>query len=200
MRFWRRASSRAATPATASAEEARAATDGVVLDLADLVTRRCEVWQPRFRARGKSLEVTVEPVAVAGAADELALVLDALLSNAMRFSDHGDHVCVVLRLVGEGALLEVSDTGIGMLPEEMGKVFDRFYRGSLGRDRALGGSGLGLTIARELARAHRGDISCDSVAGEGSAFRLRLPAAAPVRRRSDRKVVTRRLAVTLQAG
>jgi signal transduction histidine kinase len=174
MSLWRRARRRAAAGDDLAAP---AAIDGMVVDLADLVERRCEVWWPRFRARGIELEAAVGPACVVGAADELAIALDALLSNAMRFSDHGDHVSVSVRARQSDVLLQVADTGVGILAEEVGRVFNRFFRGSLARERTLGGSGLGLTIAKEFIEAHGGDIRCASVAGEGSCFSVFLPPA-----------------------
>jgi signal transduction histidine kinase len=153
------------------------AADGMVVDLTDLVRKRVAEWEPRFRARGKTLRADVQEAAVVGPGDGLALAIDALLSNAMRFSDHGDHAHVALSKRDAQVVLQVTDTGIGIPPDELGRVFVRGFRGSRGRDRGAGGSGLGLTVVRELAEAHGGDVRCSSVVDEGSCFTLLLPAA-----------------------
>lgn len=148
-----------------------------MVDLADLVRRRVAEWEPRFLARGKALRVDIQGAAVVGMANDLALVLDALLSNAMRFSDHGDQAHVALSQREHHVVLQVADTGIGIPQDELDKIFALSFRGSLGRDRGPGGSGLGLTVAQELTQAHGGEIRCASVVGEGSCFTLHLPAA-----------------------
>jgi signal transduction histidine kinase len=148
-----------------------------VVDLAALVRRRVAEWEPRFGSRGKTLQVDAEDASVTGAADELALVIDALLSNAMRFSDHGDQAHVVLSRRDSHVVLQVADTGIGIPGDEVDQVFTRFFRASNGRDRGPGGSGLGLSVVRDVAQAHGGDVSCASVLGEGSSFTVHLPAA-----------------------
>ena len=179
MGLWRRIRSRAGRGSASGAPQPSAVVDGLTVDLADLVQRRCAQWEERFRVRGIGLAVSLQPARVVGAGDELALALEALLQNALRFSDRGDHVDVVVRGDGERVALEVRDTGIGMLPEDVEKAFDRFHRGGLGRARRVGGSGLGLAIARDVAHGHGGAIRCDSVPGEGSVFCLHLPAAGP---------------------
>ena len=75
--------------------------------------------------------------------------------------------------------MEVADTGRGIAPEDLPRLFDRFYRADPSRSRSTGGSGLGLTIARRLVEAHGGTIGAESVPGEGSRFTIRLPLAPP---------------------
>ena len=70
----------------------------------------------------------------------------------------------------------MSDTGVGIAPEHLGNIFDRFYRADDSRARATGGHGLGLAIAGEIARAHGGNLSASSRLGEGSTFTVTLPA------------------------
>jgi signal transduction histidine kinase len=73
-------------------------------------------------------------------------------------------------------MLEVADTGVGIAPEDLPHVFERFWRGEKSRSRATGGAGIGLAIVRELARAHEGSVEVDSSPGRGACFRVRLPA------------------------
>ena len=76
------------------------------------------------------------------------------------------------------ARLVVSDTGIGIAPEHLPRIFDRFYRGDSSRSRRTGGSGLGLSICKSIAEAHRGSIEIESEPGKGTRVSLTLPAAA----------------------
>jgi hypothetical protein len=82
-----------------------------------------------------------------------------------------------LRGAGPWALVRVADTGVGIAPEEQGRIFDPFHQVEGGHTRAVGGTGLGLAISRRLARLMGGDLTVESAPGAGSAFTLRLPAA-----------------------
>lgn len=97
-------------------------------------------------------------------------VLTNLLSNALHHTPAGRDVTVSLSSTNEGAVVVVSDTGEGMLPEEVARIFDRFYKGSQSR-----GSGLGLTIARGIVKAHGGEITASSQINEGTTMTLMLP-------------------------
>lgn len=99
-----------------------------------------------------------------------------LLSNALKFTPPGGEVLLSLRAEGDRAVIRVSDTGPGIPDDEIAHVFDRFFRG---RSARAGGSGIGLTIARELVRAHGGEIHASSTTGEGTAFTVWLPMASP---------------------
>ena len=71
--------------------------------------------------------------------------------------------------------VQVADTGPGIAPDDLQRVFDRFYRADPSRSRSTGGTGLGLTIARRLVEAHGGSIEAESVVGQGSRFTIRMP-------------------------
>ena len=83
-----------------------------------------------------------------------------------------------MRRDGADALLEVRDTGIGIAPEDLPRVFTRFWRGEKSRSRDTGGAGIGLAIVKELVQAHGGEVTVESTPGEGSAFRVSLPLSA----------------------
>jgi signal transduction histidine kinase len=111
--------------------------------------------------------------------DRLREILDNLLSNALRHTPRGGQVTVTLLNRPGRAEVSISDTGEGIAPEHLPHVFDRFYRVDPARSRATGGSGIGLAIARALARAHGGDLRAASDGtGYGATFTLSLPAAA----------------------
>ena len=116
-------------------------------------------------------------------ADRLAQVLGNLLDNALRHTPRGGRVGVTARAAGRTVTLAVSDTGSGIPAEHLPHVFERFYRVDAARDRAHGGSGIGLAIARAIVEAHGGEIGATSTGpGAGATFTISLPAAAPVGR------------------
>ena len=106
----------------------------------------------------------------------MAQVLDNLTSNALRHTPAGGTLTVSAELVGEMVALAVSDTGRGIAAEHLPHVFERFYRVDPARDRASGGSGIGLAISKALSEAHGGSISAASAGpGQGATFTVRLP-------------------------
>ena len=102
-------------------------------------------------------------------------VIGNLLENAITHTPEGGRVNVTARPAADHVEVEVADTGPGIAPEDLARIFDRFYRADPSRSRGTGGSGLGLTIARRLVEAHGGTVEADSVPGEGSRFTVRLP-------------------------
>ncbi|MCC7023674.1 MAG: HAMP domain-containing histidine kinase [Thermomicrobiales bacterium] len=144
----------------------------------------------RAMAAGVDLGIAaLEPVVVAGDPDRLRQLLIILVENAVRYTPAGGRVRVSLRRQDEEAVLAVADTGMGIAPQDLPRIFDRFYRSDRARDRDAGGSGLGLAIAKWIAEAHDGRIEVESEPGVGATFRVWLPMAArPVefgKRRSD---------------
>ncbi|MCK2241447.1 MULTISPECIES: ATP-binding protein [unclassified Crossiella] len=101
-----------------------------------------------------------------------------LVSNALRHTARGGQVTLSARADGPDVLITVADNGSGIDPEELPLVFDRFWRAEKSRSRRTGGSGLGLVIVRRLTEAQGGAVTATSTLGQGSAFTLRLPAAA----------------------
>ncbi|MDX5319112.1 MAG: ATP-binding protein, partial [Actinomycetes bacterium] len=114
--------------------------------------------------------------------DRLGQVLTNLLENALRHTPAGGRVTVTAGVVGDAVRLEVADTGEGIAPEHLPHVFERFYRVDTARDRAHGGSGVGLAIVRAIMRAHGGTVTATSDgAGRGAVFTLTLPLNPPRR-------------------
>ncbi|MDF2697700.1 MAG: putative two-component system sensor kinase, partial [Labilithrix sp.] len=105
-------------------------------------------------------------------------ILTNLLENAAKASAEGTNIHVELRPVGSGIEIAVRDQGVGISPEELPKLFDRFYQARRAREHRLG-LGLGLHIAKGLAEAHGGHITAESVIDRGSVFRVWLPAFNP---------------------
>ncbi|HEX3247075.1 MAG TPA: ATP-binding protein [Chloroflexota bacterium] len=108
--------------------------------------------------------------------DRLQQVLLVLLDNALKHTPSGGKVTVTARRREDRAIIEVADTGAGIQPEHMPRIFDRFYRVDAARSRRNAGSGLGLPIARALVQAHGGELTLTSAPGEGTRAIVSLPA------------------------
>ena len=135
--------------------------------------------RPRADAKGVALSLHAEPSlpTIELDATRISQVIGNLLENAITHTPEDGSVSVSAR-ESEGAVqVVVSDTGAGIAPEDLPRLFGRFYRADPSRDRSTGGVGLGLTIARRLAEAHGGTIDVESALGEGSQFTVRLPSA-----------------------
>ncbi len=117
----------------------------------------------------------ITPAQVYGDADQLKQAFVALLDNALKYTPYEGSVTLSL-VTGEGyATVKVSDTGIGILAEDLPHIFERFYRADRARSRERGGSGLGLAIAQNIVREHQGSIEVESMPGRGSTFTVKLP-------------------------
>ncbi len=127
-----------------------------------------------FEAGGVALTSDLQHVIVDGDPIRLRQIVANLLSNALKFTPEGGMVRIELLREGDRALLRVSDTGVGIEPDELPHVFDRFFRG---RDVRAGGSGIGLTVVRELVAAHGGEVDVSSEPGSGTTFTVRVPLA-----------------------
>ena len=150
--------------------------------LEELLQSGVEAVRPRAETKGIALNLEVEPSlpTVELDATRIAQVVGNLLENAITHTPEGGAVTVSARPgvngVANSLEVTVADTGRGIAPEDLPRLFDRFYRADPSRSRSTGGTGLGLTIARRLVEAHDGTIEADSVLGEGSRFTIRLPA------------------------
>lgn len=136
----------------------------------------------RERADSRHVSLTVARTAhlqVAGDRWQLADAVANLTVNAINYSDERARVAISLaEAVEDGqhwAEIKVSDNGIGIKPEDLDRIFERFYRVDYGRSRESGGTGLGLSIVKHIARAHGGSVRVWSRPGHGSTFTLRLP-------------------------
>lgn len=134
------------------------------------------IGEARHFLDGQHLAITaLEPATVVGDPDRLKQLLLVLLDNAVKYTPTGGRVSAALDLDNLFARVTVTDTGIGIAPEDLGRVFERFYRADQARCRTPGGTGLGLPIAQWIATQHRGDIDLQSVPGAGTTATLRLP-------------------------
>ena len=148
------------------------------LDLRELAVEATELVLQRAAAKPVSLELVpgVSP-AVTGDWEGLLRLLTNLLDNAIKYNHPGGSVRVALGSTDGSAVIEVTDSGIGIPAAHLPRIFERFYRVDKGRAREEGGTGLGLAIVKHVAQAHKGRVEVESTLGAGSTFRVFLPLA-----------------------
>jgi PAS domain S-box-containing protein len=158
-------------------EEGRLQLNVVATDLRDALSRELEA--ARVAADGTPLriecEIPAEPVIARVDLNRWHTIVSNLLSNAVKYSPDGGTVNVRLTAGPREILLVVADEGVGIDPEDMPRLFSRFGRIVTPATSAISGVGLGLYLARELARMHGGDVTAESEPGRGSTFTLKLP-------------------------
>ena len=148
------------------------------VDLAPVIQSAVETVRPAADAKGVRLDVIMDPrnSVVSGDPERLQQILWNLLSNAVKFTGRGGHVQVRLERVNSHVEITVVDTGVGIAAEFLPHVFERFRQADAGMNRARGGLGLGLAIARHLVELQGGRIFAESEGpGRGAAFRIELP-------------------------
>ena len=130
----------------------------------------------RHQLRGQRLAFgAFETVVVQGDPDRLKQLVVILIDNAIKYTAAGGRVDVSLRRTGDGVTIEIRDTGVGIAPEDLPRVFERFYRADPARSRDAGGTGLGLPIARWIVEEHGGTVELASVLGNGTTATVRIP-------------------------
>jgi signal transduction histidine kinase len=157
------------------------------VDLRDVVRRTAEDLRPAFDTRGLALDVRIPgaPAQVDGDPTRLAQVVGNLLQNAAKFTPSGGHVTLELVHDGGAAELRVRDTGVGIEPELLSRVFEPFVQGERSLARTQGGLGLGLALVKGIAELHGGSVLARSDGrNRGAELTVRLPLAAGLSRRS----------------
>jgi two-component system sensor histidine kinase BaeS len=165
----------------ALAEEQVAMDRWGAVDVTAVTRDAVAVAAPRFAVRGVRLDVVGvgSPAMVLGDGQRLAQIMTNLLDNALRHTRPGGAVSVRVTATARDGRIVVSDDGDGLAPGDLEAVFERFYRVDPSRTSTSGGSGLGLSIARTIARRHGGQLSATSDGiGRGARFTLTLPLAA----------------------
>jgi PAS domain S-box-containing protein len=148
------------------------------VELAPVVAGAVETARPLLEARGHALSVSLpdEPLWLEADATRIEQVLANLLNNAAKFTEPGGQVGLVLEREGDEVLLRVRDTGVGIPPDLLPRIFDLFVQGERSLDRAHGGLGIGLTLVRSLVGRHGGTVAAASEGpGRGSEITVRLP-------------------------
>jgi two-component system phosphate regulon sensor histidine kinase PhoR len=130
------------------------------------------------KSKSVTLDTSIDPDAQTIVADRTALeqILINLVENALRHTGEGGRITIQTLAEADGVSLIVSDTGSGIPPEHLPRIFERFYRADSGRSREAGGTGLGLAIVRHLVEAHGGMVRAESVVGTGTTIRIFFPA------------------------
>ena len=132
------------------------------------------------KSKSVTLDTSTDPDAQTIVADRTALeqILMNLVENALRHTGEGGRIAIETLAEADGVSLIVSDTGTGIPPEHLPRIFERFYRADSGRSREAGGTGLGLAIVRHLVEAHGGMVRAESVVGTGTTIKIFFPAYA----------------------
>ena len=146
-------------------------------DLRTAVESAVEQAMPSAKRRKLTLTMSLPdaPVRIRHDPPRIGQVLTNLIGNAIKFTEPGGSVSIVLSPHGDGARIDVVDTGVGINASELPHIFDRFYRGSRANEARGTGSGLGLAIVRSIVDMHHGSIAVDSQLGTGSRFTVLLP-------------------------
>lgn len=147
-----------------------------LLDLKPLVEEICK--HADVLAGEKNIKIVIaflEAVQIKGDEVRLRQMVWNILQNGIKYTQCGGELKISLQNEGEFALLTIQDTGIGIPEEDLGFIFNRFYRVDKARSKDEGGSGLGLSICRQIAKAHKGTIDVESKLGVGTRFKIRLP-------------------------
>jgi heavy metal sensor kinase len=156
-----------------------AQSEWIRFDLAELATTTS--GQMTLLAEDRRIAVACDagsPVMVDGDRSRLKQVVVNLLDNAIKYTPEGGAVRLRVFAAQGLAVLEVIDTGVGIAPEDLPRVFNRFFRVNRTRSQHPDGAGLGLAIVQSICNANRGEIEAESVPGKGSCFRVKLPLAA----------------------
>jgi signal transduction histidine kinase/CheY-like chemotaxis protein len=158
-------------------EAGRFELESVEFDLGDLMKGAHSAFTALANKKGLSFDLTIEETAKGvylGDPTRVRQILYNLISNALKFTEHGE-VRVTAAKQGEALALRVSDTGVGIAPDRLGALFEKFTQADASTTRRYGGTGLGLSICRELAHLMGGEIGTASTLGEGSTFSVKLP-------------------------
>jgi two-component system phosphate regulon sensor histidine kinase PhoR len=148
------------------------------VDIHRLIETVAAEFAPRFREGSISVAIHGDDVPDCRCdRDAFEQVISNLLSNAARYSNEGSQVDVRLEVQGDRVEVSVTDTGIGIPKDDLERIFERFYRVDAARSRALGSTGLGLSIVKHLVRAMGSEIQVESELGKGTTFRFWLQIA-----------------------
>jgi signal transduction histidine kinase len=160
------------------------------VDLVEIAQSMIELFSSAYQDKGIPLTLHIEDERLVGYAesDKIRQVFSNLLSNALKFSDAGEVTMTLRRLSDTPSgqaynQITIADTGIGIPPEELERIFERFYQVDDTQKRKQGGTGLGLSICKDIIEHYTGTIRASSVLGKGSAFIITMPAVEQPRRK-----------------
>ena len=131
--------------------------------------------EPQWSAKNISLEADLQKFTVCGDEDLLSQIWVNLLHNAIKFTPENGRINITMSADGDFAVVKISDSGVGIAPEDQIHIFERFYKADKARDRSLGGNGLGLSLVKKIVELHGGGVTVESILGEGTMFETILP-------------------------
>jgi signal transduction histidine kinase len=150
----------------------------VLADLLSIVAAAVEDAQVLAERKNIRISVSASPIPyVMADVEKLSQVFSNLISNAIKYTEKEGKITVTVEHHGNGARVSVADTGVGIAPEDLPKIFVKFYQASNASKVATKGTGLGLALVKAFVEGHGGEVSVTSTVGEGSTFCVDLPAA-----------------------
>lgn len=147
--------------------------------LDEQIRRVIVALQPQWSARSISFELHLKAVRLTADHDQFNQVWTNLLGNSIKFSRDGGVISVSIKQDYKNVTVRISDTGIGILPEDQKRIFERFFKADRSHSRQYNGSGMGLAIVKQIVLLHQGDIRVESEPGRGASFIVTLPVSAP---------------------
>lgn len=146
-------------------------------DAGAMVRRAADLLQPAAQRKEQSMAIDIRAglPRVIGNPEYIERAVSNLIDNAIKYTPERGKIKVCVTHDSEQVTVEVADNGIGIPPQDLSRVFERFYRVDRSRSRDMGGTGLGLSIVKHVAQVHGGSIDVVSTPGQGSRFRLKLP-------------------------
>jgi signal transduction histidine kinase len=146
------------------------------IDLIDLLQDLMANFQVQALEKDLTLRFeTSAPLTIKGNSEQILRLFTNLIANAIHYTPAGGKITVSVNLSSQWIDIKIEDTGVGMLPEQIEHIFDRFWRADTSRSQWTGGSGLGLAIAKSIAESHGGKIAVVSQVDVGSCFTVRFP-------------------------
>jgi two-component system phosphate regulon sensor histidine kinase PhoR len=131
--------------------------------------------EPQWVEKEMEVDVSLEKVIIVADEDLMSQVWTNLIHNSIKFTPKLGRICIHLQQVDDKAIIEISDTGIGIPQKDQVHIFERFFKADKARDRSKGGSGLGLSIVKKIIEMHEGTVMVRSEEGEGTIFTITIP-------------------------
>ncbi|QNK56555.1 cell wall metabolism sensor histidine kinase WalK [Paenibacillus sp. PAMC21692] len=147
--------------------------------LDEQIRRVIVALQPQWSARSISFELHLKSVPFMADYDLLSQVWTNVIGNSIKFSENGGVIAISMKQDNKNVTVRISDSGIGISPEDQKRIFERFFKADRSHSRQYSGSGMGLTIVKQIVSLHQGDIQVESELGRGTAFIVTLPKTAP---------------------
>ena len=165
---------------TARITTGKIALTRIAVNLAESAARCLKTLEVAGRTDGHVIEVDIEDAWVSADTARIDQIMANLFGNAVKYTPAGGHITIRIHPQGDHAVLEIADTGVGIPPEALERVFDLFFQEDRSQDRLRGGLGIGLTLVRQLVLLHGGQVEAASDGpGRGSRFTVRMPLSTP---------------------